>query len=52
VASRKGGQLKLLNVQKRLQDLLEMTRLTGVFETFDSEDQAVESYGGSVSAVS
>ena len=42
--SRKSGQLKLLNLTKRLQDLLSITKLLTVFETYDSEEEAVKSY--------
>ena len=43
VANR-GGQLKLLNVTKKIQDLLQITQLLTVFETFDREAEAVASY--------
>ena len=39
-----GGQLKLLNLTKKIQDLLMITKLLTVFETFDSEDTAVASF--------
>ena len=42
--SRIGGSLKLLNLTKRMHDLLSITRLLTVFETFDSEDDAVRSF--------
>jgi len=42
--TREGGALKLANVTKKLQDLLSITKLLTVFETFDSEDEAVRSY--------
>jgi anti-sigma B factor antagonist len=42
--TRDGGSLKLMNVTKRLQDLLSITKLLTVFETFDSEDEALRSY--------
>jgi anti-sigma B factor antagonist len=42
--TREGGSLKLSNVTKKLQDLLSITKLLTVFETFDSEDEAVRSY--------
>jgi anti-sigma B factor antagonist len=42
--TREGGNLKLLHVTKKLQDLLSITKLLTVFETFDSEDEAVRSY--------
>jgi anti-sigma B factor antagonist len=42
--SRQGGKLKLLNLTKRIQDLLSITKLLTVFETFEAEDQAVQSF--------
>ena len=42
--SRQGGSLKLLNLTKRIEDLLSITKLLTVFETFDSEAEAVQSY--------
>jgi anti-sigma B factor antagonist len=42
--TREGGNLKLSNVTKKLQDLLSITKLLTVFETFDNEDEAVRSY--------
>jgi anti-sigma B factor antagonist len=42
--TREGGSLKLLNVTKKLQDLLSITKLLTVFETFDSETEALKSY--------
>jgi anti-sigma B factor antagonist len=43
-AARQGGSLKLLNVTKKLQDLLVITKLATVFELFDSEQAAVSSF--------
>ena len=42
--SRQGGQLKLENVTKRIADLLMITRLFSVFETFDAEQDALKSF--------
>ena len=42
--SRQGGALKLLNLTKRIQDLLAITKLLTVFETFDNEPEALQSY--------
>ena len=44
--SRQGGKLKLLNLTKRIQDLLAITKLLTVFETYESEPDAVKSFGG------
>ena len=42
--SRQGGSLKLLNLTKRITDLLAITKLLTVFETFDTENDAVKSF--------
>ncbi len=42
--SRQGGSLKLLNLTKRIEDLLSITKLLTVFETFDTEADAVQSF--------
>jgi anti-sigma B factor antagonist len=39
-----GGSLKLLNLTKRLKDLLVLTKLLTVFEAYDSEAAAVASF--------
>jgi anti-sigma B factor antagonist len=38
------GGLKLLHVNKRNQNLLSITRLVVIFDSFDSEDEAVGSF--------
>jgi anti-sigma B factor antagonist len=43
-ANNNGGQLKLLNLTKKIQDLLMITKLLTVFQTFDSEQDAVSSF--------
>jgi anti-sigma B factor antagonist len=48
--SRQGGSLKLLNLTKRISDLLSITKLLTVFETFDSEKEAVQSFSASARA--
>ena len=45
--SRQGGSLKLLNLTKRITDLLSITKLLTVFETFESETDAVRSFSAS-----
>jgi anti-sigma B factor antagonist len=42
--SRQGGQLKLVNLTKRITDLLMITKLLTVFETFDVEQEALKSF--------
>jgi anti-sigma B factor antagonist len=44
--SRQGGSLKLLNLTKRIEDLLAITKLLTVFETYDTEQEAVKSFSG------
>lgn len=39
-----GGSLKLLNVNSRNHDLLSITRLVTIFDSFDSEAEAVQSF--------
>ena len=38
------GNIKLLGLTERLQDLLQITKLVTVFQTFDSESEAVSSF--------
>ena len=42
--SNTGGNLKLLNLTKRVQDLLQITKLYTVFEVFNDEASAVASF--------
>ena len=42
--SRKNGKLKLLNLTKRIHDLLSITKLLTVFETYETEEDAVKSF--------
>jgi anti-sigma B factor antagonist len=49
IASLKGvksenGQLKLFNLGKKSQELLAMTKLIMVFDTYDTEDEALASF--------
>jgi anti-sigma B factor antagonist len=46
-----GGQLKLANLNRRVHDLLQMTRLSNVFDIQKDEASAIESCGGSSRAV-
>jgi len=41
-----GGQLKLANLNKRVNDLLNMTRLSAVFDIHKDEADAIASFGG------
>ena len=42
--SRQSGTMKLVNLTKRITDLLSITKLLTVFETFDSESEALKTY--------
>jgi len=42
--SRQGGQLKLVNLTKRITDLLSITKLLTIFETFENEQDALSSF--------
>jgi anti-sigma B factor antagonist len=46
----RGGQLKLLNAQQKLRDLLQITRLYTVFESFDDEASALRSFAQAAKA--
>jgi len=41
----KGGELKLANLNQRVHDLLEMTRLSTVFDIYGDEATAIKSFG-------
>ena len=42
--TRGGGQLKLLNLTDRIQNLLVITKLLTVFDSFDNEAEALKSF--------
>jgi anti-sigma B factor antagonist len=42
--NREGGQLKLLNLTQKIQDLLAITKLLTVFDTYDDESSALNSF--------
>ena len=42
--SRQGGKLKLVNLTTRITALLAITKLLTVFETYESQDEAVKSF--------
>lgn len=39
-----GGSVKLANLTQRVGDLLQVTKLLTIFEVFESEEQAVQSF--------
>jgi anti-sigma B factor antagonist len=45
-----GGELKLVYLTKKVQDLLQMTRLYTVFEIFDDEEAALTSFDKSAAS--
>ena len=45
-AINQGAVIKLLHVEDKVQEVLEMTRLIGVFETFDDPIDAIASFRG------
>ncbi len=44
----KGGHIKLLNLRERLRELMETTKLLPVFEVYDRESEAVDSFAQAV----
>ena len=42
--NREGGQLKLLNLTQKIQDLLAITKLLTVFDVYDDEASALNSF--------
>ena len=42
--SRQGGQLKLLNLTDRIQNLLVITKLLTVFDSYEDEGEALKSF--------
>lgn len=46
----RGGALKLLHVTKRLRDLLVVTKLLTVFDTYENEADALASFGATSKA--
>ncbi len=45
-ARNSGGSIKLANLTPRVGDLLQVTKLVTIFDVYDSEDKAIESYKG------
>jgi len=42
--AKSGGKLKLLNLTKKIQQLLAITKLLTVFDTYENEEAALESF--------
>ena len=49
-AQNAGGAVKLANLTQRVGDLLQVTKLLTVFEVYDSEDKAIQSFGEGAAA--
>ncbi|MBZ5544210.1 MAG: STAS domain-containing protein [Acidobacteriia bacterium] len=49
-ARKQGGDVKLLKLTKRIHDLLQITRLSTVFETYDTLEDATRSFGEAAAA--
>lgn len=41
---KEGGTVKIINLTNKVRDLLSVTKLITVFETFEDEDKAIESF--------
>jgi anti-anti-sigma factor len=41
---RRGGQMSLLNLPPRINDILQVTQLITVFDVFDNEPEAIEGF--------
>lgn len=41
---RRGGQMSLLNLPPRINDILQVTQLITVFDVFDNEAEAIQSF--------
>jgi anti-sigma B factor antagonist len=50
VVRRAGGQLKIANVGKKVQEMLKMTSLNAVFDIHQDEDSAIKSFGQAAGA--
>ena len=49
-AKNNGAQIKLVSLTKRLQDLLSIAKLLTVFEAYDSEAEAINSFAAQTTA--
>jgi|ERR1700728_2151894 anti-sigma B factor antagonist len=49
-ATNQGGAVKLLHLQSKMRDLLQITKLFTIFPTFEDEKAAVSSFGATASA--
>lgn len=49
-ATNQGGSVKLLHLQGKMKDLMQVTKLHTVFSTFEDEQKAVSSFAASATA--
>ena len=49
-ATNQGGSLKLLHLQGKMKDLMQITKLHTIFPAFDNEQAAVSSFGATAKA--
>jgi anti-anti-sigma factor len=49
--SNKGGQIKLVHLTERLQDIMTITKLLTVFDIYDNETDALASFTGHVLSI-
>jgi len=49
-ATNQGGAVKLLHLQGKMRDLMQITKLHTIFPAFEDEQQAVSSFGASATA--
>jgi anti-sigma B factor antagonist len=50
VVTKSGGQFKLLNLRQMLRELMTTTKLLTVFDVYETEAQAVDSFAGEITA--
>jgi anti-sigma B factor antagonist len=49
-ATNQGGAVKLLNMQGKMKDLMQITKLHTIFPAFDNEEAALSSFGAAAKA--
>jgi anti-sigma B factor antagonist len=49
-AANQGGAVKLLHLQGKMKDLMQVTKLHTVFPSFEDENEAVASFGAAATA--
>ena len=49
-ATNQGGSVKLLNLQGKMKDLMQITKLHTIFASFDSEKAALGSFGSATAS--